>query len=584
MNRRQFSICFLFLPELLLMTGGVIRAELPPDLPGEEVTQELLRWRIPRDTVGAQKVGPHKKDSIPWYDRVAKTWEAPPLAEQMSSVKNGVAMGMGGIFVPRFTEANDEPDIEVMSPDGTHLKSGEPGQIFSVEPGSYYVLVGSGSHRQRIVRKVSVLESRTVPVMPDWSGLTIETVDSTTIAFRGEYELIRIDEFEAYGRGFGADPELGEKVKTWVLKPGTYKILGRGEGYNNLRNFITVRLLPGELVNVLLVQRPTDMAIISGGTVDVSPGTRIASHWKYGINIGGNLQFNGEIDRQGDVQQREINSSLSLRTGLWLRYNRQPFEWETNLLLDEGLNLSETDFEDVITAPDDFRIISLFIWRFLPWIGPYGRTEMRTNLLPSRLRLNENKNYFCVLESDSSIRMFEEATSFRDKSSFCPVKLDVDIGANVDMVNIRMLDFKLRGGMGSSLNHFPDRYEIKSNPAIVRLRDSSDAELLGESMIMYPLQSTSNFELGPQGSATGNLRIGRLGTAAGELRVFAPMYPEMRFMRPDFDLTVTLSWRLARALTLDYDYTYTLKQPEDRNAQENYSTHKIYLRFSYSSR
>jgi hypothetical protein len=565
------------------VVDGIIRAELPPDLPGEEVTQELLRWRIPRDSVGSQNVGPQKKDTLTWYDRAAKTWEAPTLSEQMSSAKTGVAMGMGGVFVPRFTEANDEPEVEIMSPDGTPLKSGEPGQTFSVEPGSYYVLLGSGSHRQRLVRKVEVLESKTVAVMPDWSGLTIETVDSTTIAFRGEYELIRIDEFEAYGRGFGADPELGEKAKTWVLKPGTYKILGRGEGYNNLRNFITVRLLPGELVNVLLVQRPTDMAIISGGTVDVSPGTRIASHWKYGINIGGNLQFNGEINRQGDVQQREINSILSLRTGIWLRYNRQPFEWESNLLLDEGLNLSETDFEDVITAPDDFRIISLFIWRFLSWFGPYGRTEMRTNLLPNRFKLTESKNYFCVLESDSTIRRFEETSSFRDKPSFCPVKLDVDIGANLDMVNLRVLDFKLRGGMGSSLIRFPDRYEIKSNIAIVKY-DTLDAERLKESVIMLPLRATTNFELGPQGSATGNVRIGRLGTAGGELRVFAPMYPEMRFMRPDFDLTVTLSWRLARALTLDYDYTYTLKQPEDRNAQENYSTHKIYLRFSYSSR
>ena len=32
--------------------------------------------------------------------------------------------------------------------------------------------------------------------------------------------------------------------------------------------------------------------------MDVIPGKRIASHWKYGVNIGGNLQLTGEVDRK----------------------------------------------------------------------------------------------------------------------------------------------------------------------------------------------------------------------------------------------------------------------------------------------
>ncbi|MBN1309501.1 MAG: hypothetical protein JXA18_16395 [Chitinispirillaceae bacterium] len=576
--RRLFRSAASALPFCLALSG---RAALPPELPGEEISQELLRWTIPRDTVGAQKMGPQKKDTLSWYDRAAKTWEAPPLLEQMASEKTNVPMGMGGIFVPRFTEANDEPDVEIMSPDGSPVKSGEPGRTYSVEPGKYYVLLGSGAHRQRLVRQVEVTESKTTPIMPDWSGLTIETVDSTTIAFRGEYELLRIDEFEPYGRGFGADPELGEKVKTWILKPGTYKILGRGEGYTNLRNFITVRLLPGELVNLLLVQRPTDMAIISGGTIDVTPGKRIASHWKYGVNIGGNLQFTGEVDRK--VEQNALNSVVSLRTSLWLRYNNLPFEWESSLLLDEGLNLSETDYKDVITAPDDFRIISLFIYRFLSWAGPYGRTELRTNLLPNRVKLDETKKEFCILDRDSTVGRFDSSASFRNRPSFCPLKLDVDVGANVDMVNLRFLEFKLRGGVGSSLNDFPERYEITAIGTAMP-SDTSEASHLRNCLIIFPLKATSTFEFGPQGSATGSLRIGRFGTAGGELRIFAPIVPEMRFTRPDFDLTATLSWRLARAITLDYDYTYTLQQPKDRNARVDYRTHKVYLRFSFSSR
>jgi hypothetical protein len=579
MYRRAVSRVYVVLT-VLAGLSGTVSAELPPDLPGEEVSKEMFRRRIPRDTIGAQRVGVQKKDTLTWYDRAAKTWEAPPLAEQMSAERASVPMGMGGIFVPRFTEANDEPDVEILSTDGESVKGGEPGQTFSVEPGSYFVMLGSGSHRQRIVRQVEVTEAKTTPVMPDWSGLTIETVDSTTIAFRGEYELLRIDEFEPYGRGFGADPELGEKSKTWVLKPGTYKILGRGEGYNNLRNFITVRLLPGELVNVLLVERPSDMAIISGGTVDVTPGTRIASHWKYGVNIGGNLQFTGEIDRR--VEQQKLNSVLSLRTGLWLRFNLKPFEWESNLLLDEGLNLSETNFEDVIAAPDDFRVISLFVWRIFSWAGPYGRSELRTDLLPSRIRREDVKKNFCILGPDSTIARFDTATSFQERPSFGELSLDIDAGANIDVLNFRFLEIKLRGGLGFSYNHFRDRFDKVSATAVAG--DSAAVAQVANSLILMPYDAKSTREFGPQGSATGNLRIGRVATASGELRVFAPMIPELRLTRPDFDLTVTLSWRLARALTLDYDYTYELEQPKDVATRKNVSTHKIYLRFSYASR
>jgi hypothetical protein len=580
--RRSFIDHLLFFSQGIIYSGAFLSfAELPPNLPGEEITKELFEWSIPRDSIGAQKVSSQKKDTLTWYDRAAKTWQAPPLAEQMSSEKKSVPMGKGGIFVPRFTQANDEPDIEIMATDGVSIKSGEPGQTFSVEPGTYFVFVGSGSHRQRMVRQVDVVESKTTPVMPDWAGLNIETVDSTTIAFRGEYELIRIDEFEPFGRGFGADPELGEKVKTWIVRPGTYKILGRGEGYNNLKNFITVRLLPGELVNVLLIQRQSDMAIISGGTVDMSSGTRITSNWTYGANVGCNLQFSGKFDKHAD--RTALNSDFSLRTGLWLRYNNHPIEWESNALLDEGISLSEDNFEDVITAPDDFRVISLFIWRFVKWAGPYARAEMRTNLLPNRIRRDDTKLSFCILRKDSTVKEFDTSISFQSRKSLCPLKVDLDIGANVDAISFPLIELKLRGGIGSSFNDFPNRFEYKADTNVAHY-EPKDADRVRNSMIMLPLDATQLFEFGPQGSATGNLRFGRFGTAGGEIRVFAPVVPEMRFTRPDFDLTLTLSWRLAQSLTLDYDYTYTLKQPEDKNARENYNTHKIYLRFSYSSR
>jgi len=222
-------------------------SELPPDLPGEEMTQDYIWSTIPRDIPVKNQTADTANSEANGIVKIEKTWDAPSISEQISASRTTVPMGKGGILIPRFTDRGNEPDVEVIDPEGVSIGTTRPGNIITVEPGTYFVIMGSGSHQQKIVRKVTVQESQVTPVFPDWSTLTIETVDTNSTPFRGEYELVRIDEFEPLGRGYGADPNTGEAVNGWVLKPGTYKILGRGESYNTLKNFITVRLLPAGL-------------------------------------------------------------------------------------------------------------------------------------------------------------------------------------------------------------------------------------------------------------------------------------------------------------------------------------------------
>ncbi len=204
----------------LIGAGGffALWGELPPDLPGNEIRHEDLIAAIPKDTAAnarGQKSSAGGAGTL--SEQEQKTWDAPPLSEQMGGAESFIPIGKGGIFVPRFTAATSEPEVLVLDSTGHTVISGNPGRTFSVEPGVYTVVFGSGAHEQRIVRKVTVEEGRTVPIMPDWSGLTVETIDSLGVSFRGQYELTRIDEFESYGQGYGAHPELGEVVKTWIV-------------------------------------------------------------------------------------------------------------------------------------------------------------------------------------------------------------------------------------------------------------------------------------------------------------------------------------------------------------------------------
>lgn len=565
-----------------------VNAEPPPDLPGVEISHDYLNSVVPKDTVKNAAESKPSGSGLPWLDKAQKSWDAPSLAEQMSAGEASVPIGKGGVFVPRFSAATNEPDVNILDSAGRTVASGNTGRVFSLEPGSYRVILGSGAHNQRIVRPVTVEEGKTVPIIPDWAGLTVETIDSLAIPFRGEYELVRIDEFETYGRGLGINPELGQAVKTWILNPGVYKLLGVGQGYNSLINFITVRLLPGELCKLLLVQDSTTFRILGGGTVDVTPSSKITSHWKYGANVGGNINFNSEIDRV--AKDTIINTLFGLLSTLWLTYQHQPYEWQTRIRLNEGFNFSGVNVGNLLMNADDFVLTSLFIWRFLSWLGPYGSAEIHTSFLPQRFIRDENSSFFGLLDDNASFvntsTSFNSSRSFTLQPSFSPLLLDISVGVNADALKFSFLETKLRGGFGTHYSYLPRHYQIVDTSTVSDWQTLPDTvrAMLRKSVILLPEEAVSDFGLGPQASISGMLRIGRFITADGELQIFAPIAPVQRLLRPDFDLLANINWRLSNWITLDYTYTFLLQQPENVAARLDKSTHGVWLRFSYSSR
>jgi hypothetical protein len=278
---------------------------------------------------------------------------------------------------------------------------------------------------------------------------------------------------------------------------------------------------------------------------------------------------------------------MSLRSNLWVTYDKEPYEWSSYLRLDQGFNLSERKFTDISSGADDFRISSLFIWRFLSWFGPYGRVEMTTNLLPRRIR-RDDFSEFCILNKDSSIDLnsFDSTSSITIGPSFSPFILEGGAGTNLDLLSTSFIDLKFRAGVGASYSKFSNNYRSinMESTDTAKIDESINFNRLKNSLILAPENKTSVFEFGPQTSINTNIRIGKLGTAGAELKVFAPVAPELRFTRPDFELITTLSWHLTRTITLDYDYNYQLKQPDDKDAQIEKSIHRIWLRFSYTSR
>ncbi len=571
---------------LYLATAAGVTAAPPPPLPGEEITDEYLEGILPRDTI-KERTPPTSPTSALWLDKATKSWEAPDLSAQLGADQAFIPIGKGAVFIPRMSGASLEPDVEMIDSLGHVVDRGKPGRTFSALPGTYSVVFGSGSHQQLIVRNVTIQEGKVKPLIPDWSGLIVDVVNENNMPISGDYELVRIDEFQPYGRGRGADPDLGEETPTWILRPGIYKLLSVGESYNSLSDFITVRLLAGHLTRVMLIMDEESMRIRGGGIVEFGPERVRTRTWSYGFDIGGSLLFNATVDRRLSGDNRATNSStIALLLNGWLRYNEGPRDWTSSLRLDEGFSITDFDFAHISSTVDNARLRSLFIWRLLSWLGPYARLDLQTSFFAKHARRDAGEEYFVIFDKDYQNMSTDSTTSLQIEAPFSPLSLRAGIGANMDIIRTRVVESRFRLGFGYSFTSVRERLTSVEDANIpdTLLNDTLLGPHIEQGYVVRDLGSAATHEAGPEASLVFNLSLGKWVLSRSEVAMFMPVAPELRLTRPDLELETTLSWRIARSITLDYELQYTLKQPAQENLRQDEVRHGVRLRYSRRTR
>jgi hypothetical protein len=575
---------------LALLLGVGTRAAPPPMLPGEDITVKVNVVSKLRDTTtGLPSTSPQ---SASWLDQAMKTWNAPPISQQIDEDPKIVPIGKGGIFIPRFSDPTLEPTIQINDPSGKLTAWGETGKKYTLEPGEYSIILGSGSMNQRIIKKITVAEGRVEPIVPDWCGLSIDIVDESNQPFRGTYEMARLDTFAAFGRSYGRDMTRGERVKTWILKPGLYKVFSAGMSYNTLTNFITVRLLPGEFVRVVVIENDVkDVKILGGGVVNVNtPASRILSAWTHNLNVGGTIMLNATSDKIVPHNTDNL-TDIAFLTLFEENYKKGSIDWENDIFWKEGFN-TDFDFSSIanIDMADDFRLTSLAVWRvILPWLGPYCRIQLSMRLLPlfRRFEKNDLNHFFIVLNSDSSLQEID--TSSRSKilkPVFSHIAAEAGVGTNIDIITRDYYDAKLRVGLGYSREmagnqkNETDASAIDSNKLDVA-RKSQISDILKRNYIVLRQANFLVHSYGPELGLTLTFRTGAWGVAWGDFRMRIPID---HYRHPDWDVNATVSWILAPSVTVDYIFQYTYRHPNNPLAWVNQSTNSIFLRFSLSSR
>ena len=97
------------------------------------------------------------------------TWLAPSRHGQLERDPTLIPKGKGLLFVPAMTSALNEPSFRVFR-GNKPIREAFPGTGVVLAPGTYEVLIGSGSDTQMMSRTVPIEEGMTTLLKPFWSG------------------------------------------------------------------------------------------------------------------------------------------------------------------------------------------------------------------------------------------------------------------------------------------------------------------------------------------------------------------------------------------------------------------------------
>lgn len=538
---------FILATALLLAAAFPVGAAQLSDLPGEDVSATGGEIKKSESKVQAPAAQPRRGGS---------NWMAPGVDEQLSRDRVLIPLGKGALFIPTFSEPRREPEISIMNRSGRLVQTGQTGGRILLDSGSYTVRLGSGTGSQQIAVQAVIEEGHTTVVPPGWGGLILETLSSIGEYIDGQYEVVRMEKWVNYGKGHGLSEERLQDIKTWLLPPGIYRISKPGEGYNSLKNYITVQINAGELSQVeIIYDKPIGGEIISGGIKSLNARVRMGRNWRFGARAGGNVNLTRQTD-DAEIRKESMQVSSDLR--LRALYDNVRYLGSSEIFLQD--NFSKERGKPFSVLSDIAQVRTNWTRRLTPWLGPYIRGTAETNIFP-RKAITDTV-LLAVIEDSSGtpVRRIQLDTSrdFTIAPPFDPIKLGQGAGVNVEFISKYYLEANTQVGLAARQTLVKESYESNSKSEFSR--------------------SVSTYEIGAETNLNGTLRLGDQMALDLRLELFFPNAVPSR-LRLD-DLTADFRFFLSRNLELGYLYHVT---ESGKNVKNRFpSSHSLSLRISFN--
>lgn len=486
----------------------------------------------------------------------SSTWLMPDPQTQLLRDAKLQTVTTGGVFVPAMSLGINEPRFQIRDKNNEIIYEGQTGTTAYIAQGDYTVTVGSVVTGERPEFDVHVAEGAITTVPVEWSGLIIKVVNDRGTPIRSNYEIVSIPERAYIGLGTGALINEGELLSTWLLWPGRYMIISAGEGYQARKNFITVKLEPGELSRVTLVL-DEDGNILGGGEIDSDVDALEERWWWASILLGGSIRFNRTDNVVGKVTGQLLDISAFVDSSFTLGREMHYLYARLNAEIGGTVRFEERPF---ITTVDELNLDLLYTYRFIDWFGPYGRFSFESNMAPSWHELNGN---YTVEKLDNNANISEtllNQTEIKLAPPFSPLKLNAGAGGRFDFSAGTW--FKLAARLGLAY-----RYVYTHNLFVPSIDD--DEKLV----ILMPVDSSSQFGL--EAAATLDLTPVTWFTLKVDASLLDP-FDDMK--APIVDLDVDAAFRLSSIASL----SYTLRLNYDISLIDKVQIDQfIQIRFSY---
>jgi hypothetical protein len=428
---------------------------------------------------------PLSKDSQGVLKSREDTRELRRIREQLKADIVPIPPRLGGVFVPNIIKSENlrPTSYAIFNDKGKQIAVARTGRKAFVFPGWYTIRIGGRATDLLPKYRVRVEMGKLTIIRPRWAALVVRVVDERLIQFRGTYDIIHLASRRGVGTGIGADGTLGEKVRPWLLQPGIYMIVRLGDNYLTRTNYFTVQVNQGEVTYFRLVSDRNNGNFLGGG-VDITQKTgrnRKKSNWQWSLQLNGNFLWN-QIE---NVQGTTSGHSFSLTAFLFasLAYNTKRHFFFTTLNTELGLTIPALG--DWRKSSDRLELQSIYIFRLLPFLGPYVRLGVEVSMFPDYfsfgpddLRLLESSSVFVCNPGSCRLAQSAGPGNFKQvqlSGVFDPFLFREGLGINFQAVRRSFLDLRLLAGLGFRQELAREVYQFNAGTDIAdrRCRNAS---------------------------------------------------------------------------------------------------------------
>lgn len=484
------------------------------------------------------------------------TWDAPTPAQQLAADPTLIPPAQGAVFVPAITDPRLEPPYLVMQGDRI-LQTVAVGRRAVLDPGVYEIRLGSGPPEQRLKRRVLVKEGRTTVVPATWAAVVVQVVDERFTPFRGSYEILQMPERLSMGVGLGADVELGDEVRTWILKPGRYMLIRAGENFQARRDFFTFRVGPGEQIDLTLVIDREDGSFMGAGEIELPDRVARNKDLRLNLVLGGDAEANRRSDVVGF--RSGFGFTLGGFVDFLLQYKPPKHFVYTRLKLEEKqVKLPGEPFQKDL---DELKFDAVYVYRVVPWFGPYARVGAQTALFSGTVNFDDPTEVVQVDRDDVPLRSLgTHKGKFELSRPLAPSELKGGAGLGFIVVASNWFDANIRVGFGG-------RMLFTRGLLTARPSDTKG--------VYNVLRRDDARQYGIEATVVASLRISRWVLATTELELLEPVHD---WAHPIVDWESNVGLRLASFVS----FNYIFKLLQDRDQSDHLQTeHRLLLRFSW---